>query len=277
MNMQSIRPELSPVDSTSRPPLLLVSWRRTMSLEPMICEDGIVKVKRWIWSDDWRTFFPLYCTVSGEGIHWTCPTAKQVKMELLWQISALGKEFGRGEKGLSYLTLYVAKMKKETFVINEQPEIAFEATDDWLVNDRTALMLSVNYSDEPRARCDPSINVDDMDEDSKKAREQQALMEVYEHENYPSSVSSLVKGSGGPDSIEQGTNTTSKEEKQGKDGPDAKKGKKSAQQEAYDQAVAAAFKAGLEAGRKGPSGGPSEASRGSAVTSKSWEDVSPKP
>ena len=246
----------------------------------MICDEGIVKVKRWIWSDDWRTYFPLHIPIGDHPVHWTCPTALQVKRELLWQISSLGSELGHDEEALSYLKLYVGKMKKDSFILNEEPKIDKEAPDDWLVNDRTVVILTVNYTDaRERHRVDPSINVDDLDEDAKKAHEQQVMMEIYENANYPSRLEGLAMGSGGPDQPEKDTTS---EEQTGKGArSDKPKGKKKlAQQSAYDQAVAAAFKSGYDAGRALGAQGPSETSRGSTV--KSWEDVasaggSPKP
>eukprot|EP00959_Pyramimonas_sp_CCMP1952_P426781 8938581-Pyramimonas_sp.AAC.1 len=77
-------------------------------------------------------------------------------------------------------------------------------------------------------------------------------MEVYENENYPRSLAALAMGSQGPDASKDSADIPATDKKvkgTSKDMLATKKTNKAAQ-EAYDQAVTAAFKAGYEAGRK---------------------------
>ena len=147
-------------------------------------------------------------------------------------------------------------------------------SNDWLVNDRTVCVLTVDYSKGLKSRADPSINVGGLDEAAKKAHDQQVAMEIYEHENYPRSLAALAMGSQGPDASKDSADIPATDKKvkgTSKDMLATKKNKKAAQ-EAYDQAVTAAFRAGYEAGRKRVEAvGPSEMSRSSAATAKSWQ------
>ena len=119
-----------------------------------------VHARRWLWFDDWRTWCPVLVPVAGEGTWPLYPTIAGVKSELLKSWSFLGSEFG---DDASRIHVYQTKREADAVKINKDPDpVPYDEDclpDDWCVNERTALVVCVDWpSDLPK--CDMKTHDD---------------------------------------------------------------------------------------------------------------------
>ena len=103
-----------------------------------------VQAQRWVWFDDWRSWAPVFFPVAGQGEWPMYPTVYCVKKELVKSWSYLGAAFKDGT-ATAKIQVFSTSRVAEAVAINEDPTPHRELPDDWFINEKTALIVAVDW------------------------------------------------------------------------------------------------------------------------------------
>ena len=121
-------------------------------VDTVITVRAVSKVERWCYIEDWRCFVPLWFKVLGEGKYPLNPRASDIKFELVNTLSYLRSAFS-DEEIPDAVRLFATKRGERQQYYNEDPEIGEEFPDNWVVNNKTAIAVCVNWPSEWKSTC----------------------------------------------------------------------------------------------------------------------------